>query len=134
MEALEDRDQQPFPFQPARGEAKQHRDFSAPREQALWSPVPFDPFSPVTTGFWLGGAGMGAGGGILGALMPYHHPVAVLMSVLWWGIYFGAFGASIGALVGHLTDRASPRSWPRRERAGKVAAELVRDSRESQKD
>jgi hypothetical protein len=35
-----------------------------------------------TMGFWLVGAGMGMGGCVLGALMPYRHPVAVAMSVL----------------------------------------------------
>ena len=54
----------------------------------------------------LGGAGMGFGDCLLGALMPYRHPVAVALNVLWWGTYFGCFGASIGALVGVFADRA----------------------------
>jgi hypothetical protein len=66
-------------------------------------------FSPVTIGFWLGGVGLGTGGCLLGALMPYCHPVAVTINVLWWGLYFGCVGASVGALVGVLTDRAPPR-------------------------
>jgi hypothetical protein len=56
-----------------------------------------------TIGFWLGGL-LGTGGCILGACMPYHHPVAVVISVLWRGIYFGCFGASFGALFGVFTE------------------------------
>jgi hypothetical protein len=61
-------------------------------------------------GFWLGGAVLGGGGCILGACMPYRHPVGVAISVLWWGIYLGCFGASLGALFGLWTARtpASP--------------------------
>jgi formyltetrahydrofolate deformylase len=62
-------------------------------------------FHPVTIGFWLGGVCLGTGGCILGAFMPYRHPVAVALSVLWWGIYFGCFGAGIGALVGQVSFR-----------------------------
>jgi hypothetical protein len=53
-----------------------------------------------TKGFWLGGAALAVVGCIVGALMPYRHPVAVALSVLWWGLYFGCFGGSIGALIG----------------------------------
>jgi anti-anti-sigma factor len=59
----------------------------------------------VINGFWLGVAVLGAAGGMLGALMPYHHPVARVISVLWWSIYCGSFGASVGALLGLRTDR-----------------------------
>jgi hypothetical protein len=83
----------------------------------------------VTIGFWLGGAGMATGGCLLGALMPYRHPVAVALSVLWWGLYFGCFGASVGALVGVLTERAPPPPWAWWERDGKVAAALALDAR-----
>jgi hypothetical protein len=86
-------------------------------------------FSPPTLGFWLGGAGMGTGGCLLGALMPYRHPVAVALSVLWWGLYFGCFGASVGALVGVLTDRAPPRPPATRDGAGMVPTEWELDSR-----
>jgi hypothetical protein len=53
-----------------------------------------------TLGFWLGGAVLGTAGCILGAAMPYRHPVAVTANVLWWGIFLGCLGASIGALLG----------------------------------
>ena len=86
-------------------------------------------FSPLTVGFWLGGAGMGTGGCLLGALMPYRHPVAVALSVLWWGLYFGCFGASVGALVGVFANRPPPRPWARWELAEKVAAELEPNAR-----
>ena len=82
-------------------------------------------FSPVMLGFWLGGAGMGTGGCVLGAFMPYHHPVAVANSILWWGIYFGAFGVSVCALVGLLIDRTPPR--PAAMRDGTVPTELEGD-------
>src|SRR5262249_26478241 len=62
-------------------------------------------FDRIAMGFWLGGVGLGMGGCILGACMPYHHPVAVAISVLWWGIYLGCLGASIGALWGLMTER-----------------------------
>jgi hypothetical protein len=78
----------------------------------------------VTIGFWLGGAGMGTGGCLLGALMPYHHPVAVAISVLWWGIYFGFFGASVGALVGVLTEREPPRPSATWDDAGVLPTEV----------
>jgi hypothetical protein len=86
-------------------------------------------FSPRTVGFWLGGAGMGTGGCLLGALMPYRHPVAVALSVLWWGLYFGCFGASVGALVGLATDRAPPRPSATWDGTGMVSMELGLDSR-----
>jgi hypothetical protein len=129
MEVFEERNPPPSTFQPAGGKAKPHRGFPARRETALRSLVHPGRFSPVAIGFWLGGAGMGMGGCLLGALMPYRHPVAVAISVLWWGIYFGCFGASVGALVGLLTDRALPRPGAKQERAGEVAAELEPDAR-----
>ena len=55
-------------------------------------------FGRDVIGFWLGGAVLGVGGCILGACMPYSHPVGVAISVLWWGIYLGCLGASLGAL------------------------------------
>jgi hypothetical protein len=111
------------------GERQNRRGLSAPREQAPGSLVQPRGLSPVTIGFWLGGAGMGVGGGLLGALMAYRHPVAAAISVLWWGIYFGCFGASVGAVVGVLTDRAPQRSVAKEEAAGRVATELELDSR-----
>jgi hypothetical protein len=128
-ESLEDRAPSTITCNPAGGKAKQYRDFAAPGEQALTSLVHTGQFNPVTIGFWLGGADMGTGGCLLGALMPYHHPVAVAISVLWWGLYFGCFGASVGALVGVFTDHAPPRPSVRWARAGKVATELELDSR-----
>ena len=119
---------------PARPAARPTRncDSSATGERAPGSLVHTGRFSPVTIGFWLGGAGMGTGGCLLGALMPYRHPVAVAISVLWWGLYFGCFGASVGALVGVLTDRAPPRPAVRRERAEEVTTKLGLDSRAAQ--
>jgi hypothetical protein len=110
------------------GRAEKRRAVYAPKEQALPSLVRYCRFSPVTIGFWLGGAGMGMGGCLLGALMPYRHPVAVAISVLWWGIYFGCFGAGIGALVSVFTDLAPTRpswSW---DGAGKAPTESELDS------
>jgi hypothetical protein len=108
-ESLEVRAPATITCNPARGKAKRHRDPSAPGEQAQRSLALTRRFSPETIGFWLGGAGMGTGGCLVGALMPYPYPIAVAISVLWWGLYFGCFGASVGALVGVLTDRAPPR-------------------------
>jgi hypothetical protein len=69
-----------------------------------------------SVGFWLGGVVLGTAGCIIGASLPYHHPVAVTMSILWWGIYLGCFGASVGALIGGLTERAA--AAPSRESDG----------------
>jgi hypothetical protein len=131
-EWLEDRAPPTSTFQPAGRKAKQHRGSSAPGEQALESLAHTGRFSPVTIGFWFGGVGLGTGGCLLGALMPYRHPAAVAISVLWWGLYFGCFGASIGALIGVLTDRAPPRPSVRWERAEELATELELDSRAAQ--
>jgi hypothetical protein len=128
-ESLEDRSPLTITRNPAGGKAKQHRNSSAPGEQALGSLAHTGRFSPVTVGFWLGGAGMGTGGCLLGALMPYHHPVAVALSVLWWGFYFGCFGASVGALVGVLTGRAPPRLSGAWAGAGMAPTESGPDSR-----
>jgi hypothetical protein len=69
-------------------------------------------FDPVTFGFRLGAVVLGAGGCLLGACMPYCHPVAVVISVLWWGTFCGCFGGSIGALVGLFTESASISPYP----------------------
>ena len=58
-----------------------------------------------TIGFWLGGVLLGAGGCLLGASMPYQHPVGVAVSILWWGIYCGCLGVSLGALLGLWAER-----------------------------
>jgi hypothetical protein len=107
--------------------AQPHRGWSAPRGPALTSLVHMGRFSPVTIGFWLGGVGLGTGGCLLGAWMPYRHPVAVALSVLWWGLYLGCLGAWVGALVGALTGRAPPRPWAKPERTGKVPTEWQPD-------
>ena len=72
--------------------------------QTKWQPAakPSRRLSRVTIGFWLGTVALGTAGCILGACMPYRHPVAVTISVLWWGAYFGCFGASVGAGIGAL--------------------------------
>jgi hypothetical protein len=129
IEALDDDDRPTITCQPTRGKAIQRPGFSAPGEQAPGGLVHPGRFSPLTIGFWLGGAGMGMGGCLLGALMADGHPVAVAVSVLWWGLYLGCFGASVGALVGALTDRAPPRPSPTWDGAGKVATELGLDAR-----
>jgi hypothetical protein len=58
-----------------------------------------------TIGFWLGGVLLGAGGCLLGAFMPYEHPVGVALSILWWGIYSGCLGTSLGALLALWAER-----------------------------
>src|SRR5262249_24091338 len=54
-------------------------------------------FDRVTVGFWLGAIVLGTAGLIIGARMPYRHPVAVGVSVAWWALYCGCLGASLGA-------------------------------------
>jgi hypothetical protein len=63
-----------------------------------------------TLGFWLGAIALGTAGCLLGASMPYRHPVARTISVLWWGIFLGCFGSSLGALLGLWAEQppASP--------------------------
>ena len=58
-----------------------------------------------TIGFWLAGLSLGAVGCLVGASMPYQHPVGVAVSVVWWGIYFGCLGMNLGALVGLWAER-----------------------------
>ena len=132
MESLEDPAPPTITCNLAGGKAKQHRGISAPREHVLGSLVHTGRFSPVTIGFWLGGVGLGTGGCLLGALMPYRHPAAVALSVLWWASTSDALGASVGALVGVLTDRAPPRPAVRRERAEEVTTKLGLNSRAAQ--
>ena len=131
-EALEDPAPPISTFQPAGAKATPHPGLSAPTEQTLGSLVHPGRFGPVTIGFWLGAAGMAVGGCLLGALMPYRHPVAVAISVLWWGLFFGCYGASVGALVGFLTDRAPPPPPAAWDGAGTVPAELEPDCRAAQ--
>jgi hypothetical protein len=69
------------------------------------------------SGFCLGGLVLGTAGCIMGACLPYDHPVAVTVSALWWGIYGGCFGANVGALLGLWAERTpalpfqEPREW-----------------------
>jgi len=128
-EALEDPAPPISTLQPAGAKATPHRDLSAPTEQTLGSLVHPGRFGPVTIGFWLGAAGMAVGGCLLGALMPYRHPVAVAMSVLWWGLYFGCFGASVGAIVGVVADREPLLPSATWDGAETVPTELELDSR-----
>jgi hypothetical protein len=81
-------------------------------------------FDRVTVGLLLGGLALGAVGCVLGAVMPYHHPVAVTISVLWWGIYIGCFGASIGALFGLFTNRNPAPSFQGSDGAGKPGVQV----------
>jgi hypothetical protein len=76
-----------------------------------------------TRGFWLGGFVLGTAGCILGACLPYHHPVAVTISALWWGIFFGCFGASLGALVGLWAEQPSAPPPPGWDSAGRPPPE-----------
>jgi hypothetical protein len=85
----------PFPSTTENG----NRQTTLPRHK--WSTAP----RAVTLGFWIVGVVLGIGGCILGANMPYTHPVGVTVSILWWGIFLGCFGCSIGAGVGYLFDR-----------------------------
>jgi anti-anti-sigma factor len=57
-----------------------------------------------TIGFWLGGIVLTTAGCIIGATLPYEHPVGVVTSMIWWGIYAGASGASVGVLLGILAE------------------------------
>ena len=114
---------------PAGRNANQQPGCPAPAEPALRSLANPGRFSPVTIGFWLGAAGMAVGGCLLGALMPYCHPVAVTMSVLWWGLYFGCFGASVGAIVGVVADREPLLPSATWDGAETVPTELELDSR-----
>jgi hypothetical protein len=102
-----------YPPRPQRRESPSSRD-----SQAVSAGTRHEPrrrFRPAVVGFWLGGLALTAGGCILGACMPYRHPVAVAISVLWWGIYLGFFGASVGALLGWWADR-TPASPPHSDR------------------
>jgi hypothetical protein len=77
-------------------------------------------------GFWLGGVLLGVGGCILGACLPYRHPVGVSISVVWWGIYFGCFGASVGAMLGMWTEQTPHLpSQGRREKGAKKHKEYT---------
>ena len=73
----------------------------------------------TAVGFWVGGFVLGVTGCVVGACMPYRHPVGVLCSVLWWGVYLGCAGASIAALGCWLTQRHPPAE--RRERSRRAA-------------
>ena len=72
-----------------------------------------------TIGFCLGGVVLGTAGCLLGAAMPYRHPVAVAANVLWWGIFLGCLGASLGALLG-LWAEGTPA--PPSQGSGSIAA------------
>ena len=60
-------------------------------------------------GLTLGGIVLGTGGCILGASMPYRHPVGITISMLWWGIYFGCLGVWLGAVLGASVERIRSR-------------------------
>src|SRR5262249_11490737 len=60
-------------------------------------------------GLTLGGIVLGTGGCILGAFIPYRHPVGITLSMLWWGIYFGCFGVWLGAVLGASVERIRAR-------------------------
>ena len=56
--------------------------------------------------FRIGAVVLGMAGCMLGAWMPYSHPVARTLSVLWWGVFLGCLGGSVGALACVLAERA----------------------------
>ena len=70
--------------------------------------------------FWFGAIVLGIGGCILGACMPYTHPVALTISALWWGLFLGCFGGSLGALYCVLTEGSSPSRSPVSDGAAKL--------------
>src|SRR5262245_12429867 len=77
----------------------------------------------AAVGFWVGGFVFGGTGCVVGACLPYRHPVGVLCSVLWWGVYLGCAGASIVSLGCWLTQRHQPAEGPKKwKSAGGVAA------------
>jgi hypothetical protein len=80
-------------------------------------------FDKITIACLLGGIVLGTVGGILGACMPYRHPVAVGMSVLWWSIYCGCFGVSLGAWCSCFTERPPNSPSPETAGAGKPPIE-----------
>jgi hypothetical protein len=63
-------------------------------------------------GALIGGLIFLGGGCLLGASMPYEHPVGVAVSILWWGIYAGCFGLCVGALLGLWADSTPPSPPP----------------------
>ena len=72
-------------------------------------------------GLSFGGIVLGTGGCILGASMPYRHPVGITISMLWWGIYFGCFGMWLGAVLGASVERIRARlSQKSRAKADKL--------------
>jgi hypothetical protein len=81
-------------------------------------------FDRSTPGLGLGGVSLGFGGGLRGACLPSHHPVAVVLSVLWWSLYFGCFGASRGAGLGVCTEGTPARPSRGPEGAGQPPTEV----------
>jgi hypothetical protein len=75
-------------------------------------------------GFWVGGFVLGVTGCVVGACMPYRHPLGVLCSALWWGVYLGCTGGSIVSLACWLTQRHPPAEARKRSKraAGAPAA------------
>jgi hypothetical protein len=96
----------PFPIPPGPWEWQR-------ADSPCTGPDAFNPFrrrfDRVSLGLRIGGLTAGAAGCLLGAGMPYAHPVAVAVSVLWWGLYLGCFGASLGALLALCTERTAGR-------------------------
>jgi hypothetical protein len=91
---------------------------------------------PITIGFWLGGVALGTAGCVLGACMPYSHPVAVTISIFWWGIYLGCFGASVGALLGLCAEQSPAPPFQRSDGvssplSGADSAALAADCRDT---
>ena len=68
----------------------------------------------ATLAFRLGGILLGTAGCILGAWMPYSHPVARTLSVLWWGVFLGCLGGSVCAVAGLWAEPTRPSPAPGR--------------------
>jgi hypothetical protein len=83
-------------------------------------------YNRITLGFWLGGIILGTAGCLLGAALPYHHPMARVISALWWGIYAGCLGACLGALPGLFLERCLLRVSEQPENAGTPGTETHR--------
>jgi hypothetical protein len=102
--SIERRNEATSPLCAAKGEPE--RAVCAGKDQTAANHFRRGRLDRITIGFWLGGGVLGMGGCILGASMPYHHPVALMIGALWWGFYLGCFGGSVGALIALFTERA----------------------------
>jgi hypothetical protein len=75
--------------------------------------------------FRIGVVVLGAAGLLLGACMPYSHPVALSISVLWWSVFLGCLGGSLAVVACVLSERA-PASVPAPRRGPLGGTDRVR--------